>query len=884
MLSHVSLPGLSLALVAALIWMALALAPVPRVDAGSPGDTHWLGGFYSAEQGEGASFRWSGPGARLVLHGASSGPTRLSLRLSGEYLVARGEPDLSLLTETASSISFAVQPGWRVYHVLLPAGAAATPLGAARPIALRTALSQPDFRAEARDYRPIGIPLDWASLHPLVATPLVVLPRVLSLSWMLGLVGALAGWLALHAGWLATGAWPGTKRAASAAHRHPVSPARAMPARGDQGLDYRQAARVAGLVICVLGGVLVGWAWRDPAGLAWTLPPAPWALSSASVALAWLWSRHVPRLPGGATTATAGALALILLGAGVSLMHSQRALGGGMALAALGVLLFAWLAESAGGAWWSQTDAISPRTAITALLLIFLLALGLRLFRLDELPFGLWRDEARHGLVALRIAQDPSYRPVYILDYQVHLPGLGLYPFALAIQLFGPTMWSLRIVTTLAGALTVLPLYAVAARLSGSRALGLGAALLLATSSWHLSVGRLAFPTIYEPLLSLSAWLLLLVALAQRATPGPDGAAAPRRLSAGLRRLAGFGSGVMLGLAAQTYHTGRVMPLAALLLALLLLVQAPQAWRKWLSVMALAALGFALTTAPLALYALNQPEAFNDRVGKVFLLDSEHLDGQAPLRLLDANLARHLLMFNASGDANGRHHAPLRPLLDIIAALGLLLGLVALLRHGSDWRSRFLAGTLVIGLLPGLLAVDAPHAMRTFGAVVPTYLTAALGWAWILRLAAPRAPLRQLSLSLGLVALISLNGWLYFAVMARSPQVFLNFYLIQSQMGLYLRELADQGELPAQIFVPEGMQNDPVFAFLTTGLSVETFAGAQLSTPAGPGAIFLLSGYFVAQEAADLAPILGPAATPAALGPLFPDGSQRTFYVYRLDE
>ena len=40
-----------------------------------------------------------------------------------------------------------------------------------------------------------------------------------------------------------------------------------------------------------------------------------------------------------------------------------------------------------------------------------LLALALRMWDLGGLPFGLWRDEARHGLVALRILDDPDYRP-----------------------------------------------------------------------------------------------------------------------------------------------------------------------------------------------------------------------------------------------------------------------------------------------------------------------------------------------------------------------------------------------------------------------------------------------------------------------------------------
>ncbi|NTU86181.1 MAG: hypothetical protein HGA45_43775, partial [Chloroflexales bacterium] len=602
--------------------------------------------------------------------------------------------------------------------------------------------------------------------------------------------------------------------------------------------------------------------WRDPQGLAWALPPLPWALAAASVALAGarllrargqtFVAAEGPQPPLSAMRERGGghdrplspqrgrggegwvAAGLLGLGAGVGLMHTQVSVVAGAGLAVVGLLA---LTAAPGGLGASVWDApawdLGRRRALLALGAIFLLALALRLFRLDQLPFGLWRDEARHGLVALHIAEDPSYRPVYVLDLRVHLPGLGLYPFAVALRLFGVHLWTLRAATALAGALTVLPLYAVAARLSGRRAVGLAAALLLAASSWHISISRLAFPTVFEPLLSLSAWVLIFIALAPSPAPG-EGERTPtlRRLpgGGGLRRpLAALLAGILLGAAAQTYHTGRVTPLAAGWLCLLLLGLDRRAWRPWLACMGALALGFALTTAPLVAYALARPGDFNDRVGEVFLLGEAALRGRAPLGALDANLGRHLLMFTAEGDANGRHHAPLRPLLDIVTGAGLLLGLAALLRSLRDWRSRFVLGALAVGLLPGLLAVDAPHAMRTFGAVAPACLIAALGWGEALRLAraapAPSAALGG-ALALLVAAVVGLNAWLYFGVMPGDPRVFTGFYPVQSRMGVYVREAGGR----ETIFVPREVRDHPSFAFLAAGLPVGAF-----EAEAGPG-------------------------------------------------
>ncbi|NTU85351.1 MAG: hypothetical protein HGA45_39370, partial [Chloroflexales bacterium] len=125
--------AMALLAVGALLWAALAAAPPPRIDLGAPDDSRSIGGFYDVEAGGGASFRWSGPDARLVPHGASPGAALLDLRLSGERLVAQGAPALALARDERTFAAFAVAPGWRVYRVLLPPGAAAAPWGAALP-------------------------------------------------------------------------------------------------------------------------------------------------------------------------------------------------------------------------------------------------------------------------------------------------------------------------------------------------------------------------------------------------------------------------------------------------------------------------------------------------------------------------------------------------------------------------------------------------------------------------------------------------------------------------------------------------------------------------------------------------------------------------------
>jgi hypothetical protein len=265
-------------------------------------------------------------------------------------------------------------------------------------------------------------------------------------------------------------------------------------------------------------------------------------------------------------------------------------------------------------------------------------------------------------------------------------------------------------------------------------------------------------------------------------------------------------------------------------------------------------------------------------VQDVFLLGETARQGRAPLAALDESLGRHLLMFNVRGDHNGRHHAPDWPMLDTITGLGWLAGAAALLRRRWEWRGLFLFAGLGIGMLPSVLSVDSPHAMRSIGAVAFACLIAALGWVELGRLLGHRPGAGVFALAL------ALNAWTYFVVMPTTPEVWLADYPIHTQIGTYLRDSADDRgpQALSQIFIPKGLQDNSVFQYLTYGLPVQWFDGARLSEPAAPGALFVLSGYTYGQDLPLLAPYLGATPRPAGNGPELPDGSNPSFIIYHV--
>jgi hypothetical protein len=255
-------------------------------------------------------------------------------------------------------------------------------------------------------------------------------------------------------------------------------------------------------------------------------------------------------------------------------------------------------------------------------------------------------------------------------------------------------------------------------------------------------------------------------------------------------------------------------------------------------------------------------------------------------------------MFNVRGDSNGRHVAPNRPMLDAVTGLGLLAGVAALLRRRRDWRCQFLLGALAIGLLPSLLSVDSPHAMRSIDALPFACMIGELGLAELWRLvlsALPRGIERlrgggrmwrgwgALAAGLALGLALALNAWTYFGVMPADRLVWTSFYPYHTQIGAYIRTLADQQgpEAARQVYVPQRLVDNPVFEYLTYGLPVQTFDAGRLSTPARVGALFVLPSTIKPPDLRVLVQQndLGPA--PVLSGPLLPDGATASFLVYR---
>jgi hypothetical protein len=788
----------------------LRAVPHQLVPADSPTFERALVRFHALETNPTDTYRWSQPQAALFLHGFEGRPAVVTLRLAAPRPPDHAPATVQVWVGDQVVGDLQLAGDWRRYSLL-------SPTRAAGETALRF---ETNPFTSASDPRELGFALSLAMTHPADAPRLPLVRAIFLLS-----LPVLAWLLALR---------------------------------------LRQSRRVA-LIAGVALALVAGWAAAWPTAAGYWLPTLGWpwwpALPLLLLALApwWLPWLHTTRAfcaahPRWAYTALLGAL-LALIGMRFGL---QVPLGLTLLLAGT------WAGLSLGLA---PADLSGPEPGLRglplalALLGLTGLALALRLIDLDGQPAGLWRDESRHGLQALQIWYDPSYRPVYVAA-GADLPALLFYLMAPVLGWLGPSPGSARLISALAGGLTPLALYWAAAPMLGQRS-ALVAALLLAWASWGLSMSRWAFPATLDHVLVLTALGLLWRGLAYAK------ADAPRRAGGlGMPWLAWLSlgaAGFAGGLACYAYHTGRVAPLALAVVAAIRLGTQATVWRRAAPGLLLAGLVGAITLLPLAQYIVQSTNDYNRRVGSVSVLSRTDLERRTPAGLLLDNLRRYALAFHVAGDPNGRHHQPQAPLLDPITGLFLALGL-GLALHSAVQRPA-LGVPLALGmvyLIPAALSSDAPHAMRALGLLAPACMLAGRAMIALSQRFTPRIALLVLGSALSFSLLG--NSWLYFGLMRTNPAVYAEFDLVETALGRMAQapqRASDPALQAVAIYLPERISRSDTVRFLSWGTAMEPYRGQQLAGD-GPALIVLPATASPAEQQAALA-ALGPGAQP--LGP-----------------
>lgn len=357
-----------------------------------------------------------------------------------------------------------------------------------------------------------------------------------------------------------------------------------------------------------------------------------------------------------------------------------------------------------------QKRTFSPSSFGWALLLLAIVALAavLRLWRLDSLPPGLYRDEAFNGLDALQVLA--GRREIFFTANNGREP-LYIYLTAVAVKFFGQTTLAVRLAAALAGSLTTWLTYKLAAAWF-DKLTGLFAAILWAITLWAVHLSRLGLrPVLLPAALTLTFWLATL---------------AYRRQNNWLWGAAGL----VYGLSFYTYLAVRFTPLLVILIIVYLVWR--DGWRPLWPGMVWFGLGAAVVLAPLVIFAASHLDLFLGRAGQVSIFNPVINGGQLTRTFL-RQIGQTLGMFFWRGDTIVRHNPPGRPVFDWLMTLPFLLGLIWAVREWRRPGALILLLWTAVMLGPTILAEDAPHFLRAVGILPAIFLIAALGLAQIWR-------------------------------------------------------------------------------------------------------------------------------------------------------
>src|SRR3989338_235803 len=464
------------------------------------------------------------------------------------------------------------------------------------------------------------------------------------------------------------------------------------------------------------------------------------------------------------------------------------------------------------------------------LLAILILAIFLRLWQIDSVPPGLYPDIAINGHDALDTLATGQFKVFY--PENNGREGLFIWLIALSFKIFGPAVWSLRLVSAVFGLFPVWGLYLLTRRVFNKK-IARRSSFFLAVSFWHINFSRLGFRAILVPFFLVWSFYFLFRGIAEIRTCAKlcvPHLNVGHRVSHMSHIIPFILAGLFFGLGFYTYIAFRA---AVLILGAVFLLEVLTYWRKnkpfswrlsnlWQKVYLkdgwwkwdIMFLTIVLVILPLAGYFYQHPQDFIGRSAGVSVFNAPR-----PWLELGKSVLLTLGMFNFKGDLNWRHNFSGSPMLVWPVGLFFVLGFVLtikniFLKNGvkigggppskggaapnfeNGANSIFLLTWFLSMLSPALLTNEGlPHALRAIGVIPVVYIFAALGLFWLanrvkkLKPKKPAAFLGTVLLIFILMAVAFSDFNQYFFKWAKNPEVAGAMRLDLVDLSQYLNNL-----------------------------------------------------------------------------------------------
>lgn len=433
------------------------------------------------------------------------------------------------------------------------------------------------------------------------------------------------------------------------------------------------------------------------------------------------------------------------------------------------------------------------------LIAILILALVLRVYKLDSVPPAISWDEADVGYNALAIAnygrdEYGKFFPLFFRSFGDDKHPVHIYATAISTKILGLNEFSTRLPSALFGVFNVLLIYILSKILFKEDLIALSAALFLTISPYNLHFSRFNHEANFAFFFFLLGLILFYLSLKKRKMMLPI-------------------SMLSFSICFLTYHPAKVVvPVTLFILAILYFKKIILNIKGiMISFLILILLMLIMIANPqlFGMARVNQTTLDKIEVKKTKLFQLTHNEFLGKINLVFIQYSWHFspqYLF-ISGDKNARLSSHSGEFYKI-DALFLILGLVYLLYKRSKGGFMLLVWGIVAPL-PSSLVEEAPHAARAMFMMGSWHLISALGWYSILTISR-KIFFRWIIIFATIIALgFSLFNYLnyYFGEYAKR-------YAIDWQYGMkQIVEFVRQHEEYNQVFVTD-IRSQPYIFFL----------------------------------------------------------------------
>ena len=339
------------------------------------------------------------------------------------------------------------------------------------------------------------------------------------------------------------------------------------------------------------------------------------------------------------------------------------------------------------------------------LILILLIALFLRFYKLGQNPPGLYWDEAAIGYNAysiLKTAKDEygNFLPVSFRSFDDYKAPFYIYLTVPSIAVFGLNEFAVRFPSAFFGVLTVLLTYLATREIFKNNKIALFSSLFLAISPWHLQFSRAAFEANLMLFLNLLGFLLFLHF--------------GKLPSKGYKYL--IASVISFGLAFNAYHAARIwVPLFLLMITIF--------YFKKLIGLRLKLIVPAAILILLIFPAVSNFQRATTRAKSVAIFGKPNFMQNFISGYL-AHFSPNFLFI--AGDQIGRHSIPGFGQLYVFQLPLVILGVISLAAKRTV-DGRLLLAWFILSAIPAAVSTPVPHALRSITIVPLWSIITALG-------------------------------------------------------------------------------------------------------------------------------------------------------------